>query len=128
MSGDFSLRGKCREMSEAAVAADPSLTLVRGFYHCPIWGKQAHWWTRRADGTLYDPTVAQFPSNGFGDYEEYDGTVECDECHKRVPEAEAHFDGNGRYAFCSHRCGLLFVGLEPYERPVASSLSDRCSP
>lgn len=31
-------RGKCKEMSEEAVAQDPSLRLVRGYYHCPFSG------------------------------------------------------------------------------------------
>jgi hypothetical protein len=32
-------RGKCKEMSEALCANDTSLTLVRGFYHDPFYGK-----------------------------------------------------------------------------------------
>jgi hypothetical protein len=41
-------RGRCKELSEKAVAADPSLTLVRGYYFCPIWCiEEQHWW---ADG------------------------------------------------------------------------------
>lgn len=54
-------RGKCREMSEKAVLEDPTLTLVRGFYFCPIWNsEEPHWWCKRADGTIVDPTAAQF--------------------------------------------------------------------
>jgi hypothetical protein len=49
-------RGKCKEMSEAAVAADPTLTLVRGHYFCTLWGEQAHWWCKRQDGIIVDPT------------------------------------------------------------------------
>ena len=30
-------RGKCKEMSEALVANNPALRLVRGHYWCPIW-------------------------------------------------------------------------------------------
>lgn len=59
-------RGKCKEMSQELVKADPSLTLVRGHYHCPIWGKQAHWWVNDEDGNIIDPTARQFPSKGNG--------------------------------------------------------------
>lgn len=103
-------RGKCKEMSEAAVAADPSLTLVRGYYFCPIWNKEEqHWWTVRPDGTIHDPTRLQFPSAGHGEYTPFDGTVECSECGKRMKEEEASFES--RYCFCSTRCHMRFVGL-----------------
>lgn len=103
-------RGKCREMSEAAVRSDPSLTLVRGYYYCPAWGKQAHWWTRRPDGSIYDPTRLQFPSKGNGEYVEFDGWFECSECGKRIREEE---DGTvaGNYIFCSNACYGHFVGF-----------------
>lgn len=29
-------RGKCKEMSEQACLLDSSLTLVRGYYYCPV--------------------------------------------------------------------------------------------
>jgi hypothetical protein len=102
-------RGKCKEMSEQAVMEDPSLTLVRGYYWCPIWGKQEHWWTRRPDGAVNDPTKDQFPSKGIGYYEEFNGIFECAECGKEVHESEAYFDS--RYAFCSGRCNAAFVGV-----------------
>lgn len=102
-------RGKCREMSEALCAADPTLTLVRGHYFCPEWGEQAHWWCQRPDGTIVDPTAAQFPSKGSGDYVPFDGTVECSECGKAMKEEEAQFES--RYAFCSDLCHGRFVGV-----------------
>jgi hypothetical protein len=102
-------RGKCKELAEAAVAADPSLRLVRGYYHCPLWGKQAHWWAEKTDGTIVDPSVKQFPSCGEGEYEEFDGYILCDECRKRIHESEARIEG--RYAFCSYQCLYKFVGL-----------------
>lgn len=106
---DYSLRGRCKELCDAAVAADPSLTLVRGHYHCWHWGKQPHWWTVRPDGTVFDPTAAQFPSLGRGDYVPFDGFVECAECHKVVAEDKADIEGN--YAFCSYVCHGRFVGV-----------------
>lgn len=95
-------RGRCKEMSEDLVSRDPSLRLVRGWYHCPMWGKQAHWWTERQDGSIVDPTARQFPSKGIGEYEEYDGNIECEQCGKVVPEEKAHIDGH--HAFCSSTC------------------------
>jgi len=103
-------RGKCKEMSEAAVLADPTLRLVRGHYYCPLWGRdEQHWWCVKSDGTIVDPTARQFPSRGLGTYTEFNGIVTCDQCGKEVPEAEARFDSN--YAFCSSACNMRFVGL-----------------
>lgn len=110
MSDYTRFRGKCREMSEAAVAADPSLTLVRGHYICPIWGEQAHWWTVRRDGSIHDPTALQFPSGGLGEYVPFDGTVKCDECGKRMQEAEVRYR-EGRYVLCSYECFGKLVGV-----------------
>ncbi|MCA9340047.1 MAG: hypothetical protein KDA17_04005 [Candidatus Saccharibacteria bacterium] len=103
-------RGKCKEYSEKACAEDPTLTLVRGHYFCPIWGtEEQHWWTARQDGTIYDPTREQFPSKGLGIYTPYVGIVECANCGKEIPEEEASFES--RYAFCSNLCHGQFVGV-----------------
>lgn len=102
-------RGKCKEMSEALVAKDSSLTLVRGHYICPYWGSQAHWWTIKQDGTVVDPTAKQFPSKGIGEYVPFNGFVECAQCGKEITEEEADFASN--YAFCSYRCQGKFVGV-----------------
>jgi hypothetical protein len=103
-------RGKCKEMSEALVAEDPTLTLVRGHYFCPIWNRdEPHWWCVKQDGTIVDPTARQFPSAGGGIYTPFNGMVACAECGKEVPEADAVFDSN--YAFCSGKCNMRFVGL-----------------
>jgi hypothetical protein len=103
-------RGKCKEYAEKLCKEDPNLILVRGYYYCPFWGKQGHWWCKKPDGTIVDPTVKQFPSKGTGVYEEFDGWVECAECGTRIKEEQAQFEGS--YAFCSTRCHLIFVGLE----------------
>lgn len=102
-------RGKCHEMSKEAVRTDPSLRLVRGYYYCPHWGKQPHWWTVRQDGSIYDPTKLQFPSKGEGRYEEFDGYFNCSECNKRIKEEDGIVQGN--YIFCSNRCYGRFVGV-----------------
>lgn len=100
-------RGKCREMSEALVAENPSLRLVRGYYYCPIWGRQEHWWTEKPDGTVVDPTAKQFPSKGIGEYEEFDGLLYCENCGMKVTEEQAHIDGH--HVFCSDACYGLTV-------------------
>ena len=105
-------RGKCKEMAQAAIADDPSLRLVRGFYTCPIWNKrEQHWWTVRPDGTIYDPSCAQFPSNGMGEYEEFNGEWTCDECGSQFAEGANESQYHGKYAFCSTTCLMKFVGL-----------------
>lgn len=108
MSDYLKYRGKCKEMAEAAVVADPSLTLVRGHYHCLLWGKQQHWWAKRPNSEIIDPTKNQFPSKGAGEYVEFDGHIECSNCGKSITEDEADIEGN--YAFCSYRCHGQFVG------------------
>lgn len=110
MSDYLKFRGKCREMSEAAAAADPTLTVVRGYYHCPMWGAQEHWWCTAPDGSIVDPTAAQFPSKGIGEYIAFSGGYPCAECGKEVPEAEVEH-AEGRYVFCSYECYGRFVGM-----------------
>lgn len=109
-------RGKCKEYCQELAITNPSLEIVRGFYHEPIWNtKEQHWWCKTPEGKIVDPTVKQFPSWQMAEqspemfYEEFDGICECDNCGKRIPEAEARFDSN--YVFCSTRCNMRFVGL-----------------
>lgn len=103
-------RGKCKEVSEALCKEDPTLTLVRGHYFCPIWNRdEQHWWCVKQDGTIVDPTKLQFPSKGLGIYTPFNGICTCDNCGKEVPEAQASFEG--RFAFCSSRCYGFFVGI-----------------
>lgn len=103
-------RGRCKEMVDAAIADDPTLEAVPGYYICPLWGKQAHWWCVRPDGSIYDPSVKQFPTQGAGaEYIKYDGTVECEYCHKVVPESEAY--GVEPHAYCSYECYGHDVGF-----------------
>lgn len=106
--GDYlKYRGKCKEVSEQLVAADPTLTLVRGHYHCPAWGEQPHWWAKRDNGEIVDPTKDQFPSKGNGTYVEFDGNIPCSNCGKQITEEDADIEGN--YAFCSYTCHMRFV-------------------
>ena len=110
MTDYMKFRGRCKELSEAAVVADPTLTLVRGHYFCPIWNtEEQHWWTVRPDGSIHDPSARQFPSAGAGVYTPFDGMVECSNCGTEKPEGEMSYEG--RYAFCCYACHGQFVGL-----------------
>ena len=104
-------RGRCKELSEEAVRADPSLKLVRGHYHCPFWGAQPHWWAARQDGTIVDPTKDQFPSKGIGEYVEFDEVIPCSNCGKEMQEGVDEIDYESNYAFCSYHCHGQFVGV-----------------
>lgn len=104
---DTSLRGKCQEYAEKAVADDPTLRLVRGWYHDPVWGSEEHWWTVRPDGSILDPTAAQFPMGGVTAwYQEFTGLYPCQECGTEVPEADLVQGG-----LCSGECFMRMVGL-----------------
>lgn len=103
-------RGKCKEYCEKAVAENPTLTMVRGYYFDPIWNtEEQHWWTVNPDGEIYDPTVKQFPSNGVGIYTEFDGNITCEECGKIVKEEDGQ--GIGSFMVCSTSCACRLVGL-----------------
>lgn len=103
-------RGRCKELCDSACRSDPTLTLVRGHYFCPIWNSdEPHWWTVRRDGTIYDPSRAQFPSRGLGVYTPFDGMVSCAECGVEISEDEARHESN--FSFCSGRCFGRFVGV-----------------
>ena len=112
MSDYLAFRGKCKELAEAAVSSDSSLAMVRGYYHCPVWGKQAHWWAVRNTGEIVDPSAAQFPSKGSGGYEPFNGQVECANCGKGMHEEQA-WRLEGHYAYCSYTCYGQFVGAIP---------------
>lgn len=96
--------GKCAEVTLAMQSAFPELRRVRGFYHCPIWGRRTHWWLQDGD-EIVDPTSKQHPSNGIGQYQEVKDETEiptgvCADCGEPVY--------NGDY-FCSNECELKTV-------------------
>lgn len=111
-TGYLELRGRCRELAEQAWRESRGeLRLVRGWYMCPLWGKQAHWWcVRISDGTIVDPTVGQFPTKGVGaEYVEFDGNIDCEFCGKTVAESDAYFYAH--HAYCSYSCFGHDVGF-----------------
>lgn len=108
-------RGRCYEMSKALCDADPSLRLVRGHITVPMWPTdplQPHWWCVRQNGSILDPSWEQFPfqqAPPASAYEEFDGTVYCDQCGKEG--REENYKPYSNYIFCSNECGMRFVGL-----------------
>ena len=103
-------RGKCLELSQAFVDKNPSYELIRGWYHCPVWGQMPHWWTKDSKGEIHDPTACQFPSRGVGFYEEYKGFVKCEQCGKEISESEIHNPGDS-VILCSYACYGRMVGF-----------------
>lgn len=92
--------GKCALATLAMVEDFPELKRVRGFYNCPFWGKRTHWWCVAPDGLIVDPTAAQFPSLGSGNYQEWiegqdEPTGKCHNCGVYIYD-------EGR--FCSNSC------------------------
>lgn len=105
-------RGKCKETCELLVVENPDYRLVRGYYMCPVWGKQDHWWCVDKEGEIIDPTVKQFPTNGIGaDYIEFDGLYSCEQCGKAFQENDPDAYFTGHFAFCTGRCFARMVGL-----------------
>jgi hypothetical protein len=106
-------RGLCKELSESAAQADPSLTLVRGYYICEEFGKQPHWWTVKPDGSIFDPSCLQFPSGGTGTYIPFTGDFTCCICGKNVAEADVYScELGGKDPLCSSECYGQYIGWE----------------
>lgn len=105
-------RGKCKQLSEEACAKDPTLRLVRGHVFVREWcSEEAHWWCERPDGTIFDPSVLQFPSTPV-EYEEFDGVLYCCQCSKEGDEHTFTFLGSGDYFACSTECAHKFLGID----------------
>lgn len=92
--------GECHKMSAAMKKAFPDLREVKGFFHC-FWGSRQHGWLVDQDGTIVDPTRAQFP--GFGVYEE----IKPEDFATRIPSGRCMGCGDdvfGGETFCSDSC------------------------
>ena len=109
MSDYTEYRGKCKEFVDKLVDENTMLTPVRGWYICPIWGRQEHWWAIDETGKIIDPTAKQFPSKGIGEYVPLNGSYTCEQCGKEVKEENAIPMGN--YVCCSDICARRLVGV-----------------
>ena len=108
MSNYIKFRGTCKAACEQLIKEDPTLRLVRGHYWCPLWNsKEPHWWCEK-NGQIIDPTAGQFPSNGNGEYIEFNGFFDCANCGKKVNESLVH-SNVGNHIFCSYYCHYNFV-------------------
>ncbi len=67
---DGFVRGKCKKATEEMIATFPELRKAAGFVYCR-WGRDQHWWCVDPDGTIVDPTAAQFQGYIYG-YKELD--------------------------------------------------------
>jgi hypothetical protein len=92
--------GQCSEATEAMADAFPELKRVRGHYYCHRWGERTHWWLVAPDGSIVDPTAAQFPSRGDGDYVEWNEGDE--EPTGKCPNCDGYVYGGG--TVCSEQC------------------------
>lgn len=116
--------GLCESVSRRMVAAFPELRLVRGHYM--PWAESKlypHWWCVAPDGTIVDPTAAQFAAVGPGDYREHVGdepTGRCLECGLYT------FHGQ---SFCDESCAAAWrdwiAALPPLSESEPLGAGDR---
>ncbi len=100
------VRHRCQGASAEMAGAFPELRRVRGYAHHPDGWSTAHWWCETEDGTVLDPTAAQF-SQSVIRYEEYDEAV-----HGPLPVGKCGDCGAFLYApqsgFCDDVCENAF--------------------
>ncbi len=87
--------GRCAEATAAMAAAFPELTRVRGHVYNLAWGRREHWWLTAPDGTIVDPTAAQFPGGVIHPYEPWD---------EGSPEPTGRCPNCGGYCYESRYC------------------------
>ncbi len=95
-----SVYGRCAEATKKMVEAFPELKRVAGHYYDLAIGEREHWWCVAPDGSVVDPTAAQFPTKGRGVYAELDPdapvpTGRCMDCGAYVYNCDT---------FCSPEC------------------------
>lgn len=106
--------GTCHASCLRMQAQFPELVLRRGHYHCPLAGPRPHWWLTTPEGAIVDPTAAQFPSLGQGDYVELDPDQ---------PEPTGRCAGCGEYCydgayFCGAACEAAVMLELGFHRPA----------
>lgn len=109
-----STMGMCREACEVMKKDFPELNVTNGFVHLlDIDEPQMHWWLKKSDGEIVDPTKFQYVWNGtpIMHYEEIDASHparnfprrKCMNCGKYYYQTEKHFAN-----VCSEKCSKEF--------------------
>jgi hypothetical protein len=100
--------GRCADVTAAMQLTFPELVRVRGHYYDYLWGERQHWWLTDPEGSVVDPTAAQFPSKGCGVYTPWiESTPEptgiCPNCGEPVYNGTCCSDDCSRTyaAFCN---------------------------
>lgn len=93
--------GKCEKVTQEMREVFPELVQKYGQYHCYVWGPRWHWWLVTQEGDIIDPTARQFPSIGYGRYEEKQPhELPYGRCRNCGEEYYTDFS----YDFCSQQC------------------------
>lgn len=102
--------GRCKEAVAELLEEFPELTEVKGHTYGQF-GKRAHRWAVTEDGTIVDPTRAQYP--GHIDYEAFEpGTLVqvgvCMDCgaplEVEVFDLDGEMPSHPNHPFCDDRC------------------------
>lgn len=111
------VRGKCQPATLEMQAAFPELRIAAGFAHVS-WGRDQHFWCVAPDGSVVDPTAAQFQLPIH--YEELD--LNDPKTRELVPIGKCMNCGEETYVaslsadMCSQKCADDFVAYLQKER------------
>lgn len=100
--------GRCAEAVEEMALAFPELEIKKGHVYT-TWGKRGHWWLVTDDGSIVDPTAAQFPI--IFEYEEYveGAEVRVGRCMNCGEDLWGQPEEQGKN-ICSSECYSAFAG------------------
>lgn len=104
--------GQCDAATQRMASVFPELTRVRGHYVDGVWGERCHWWLTTRDGTIVDPTAAQFPSAGLGEYMPW--SEGNDEPSGKCPNCGGYVYGGG--TLCSDTCARAYAAYVMCDR------------
>lgn len=103
------VRGTCKKATSEMVKEFPELRQAAGFVDVH-WGTEEHFWCVAPDGTIVDPTEAQYGPVGVIHYEELD--LNNPEDVKRIPTGKCPNCGEPSFEhryFCSDECGTSYA-------------------